>query len=209
MPLPTGRDYCLQYPAHILRTYGAGVFLAALLKRKSSLLQIAAEHLQAHGYPMPGELGRAYRLAALLEFRMAQFYAALAERFADQPLAAALFEELRDEEEEHGRLMQLCRYTVMLSPAIRFVPHLGDPEVRALRQRLRQLRNELPTLTLERALELVEELEQSEINTIFDKLLRQATDLAIEPFAEAVQRAGEHATSVPQRIARLSEQLVT
>lgn len=207
MPLLIGRDHCLQHPAHALRTYGAGVFIAALLKQKTSLLQLLAEHFTAHGYPMPGELGRAYRLAALLELRMARFYAALAQRFASAPEAAALFQELSEEEEEHGRLMQLCRYTVMLGTTIHFVPRLQDAEVRALLRRLRHLRTELHALSLEQALRLTEELERSEINAIFDRLLNQALGEATEPFADALHHAGDHASSVPARITRLRRQL--
>ncbi len=207
MPILTGRDHCLRNPAHALRTYGAGVFLSALLKQKTSLLQVLSEHFSAHGFPMPGELGRAYRLAALLERRMAWFYAALAERFAFEPEAAALFQELSEEEEEHGRLMQLCRYTVMLNPSIHFVPRLHDADVKALLRRLRCLRSEIHTLSLDQALRLTEELECSEINIIFDKLLLQAMGAATEPFADALQRAGDHATSVPVRIDRLRQQV--
>jgi rubrerythrin len=208
MPMLTGREHCLQHPAHALRAYGVGVFFAALLKKKTSLLQLLAEHFAAHGYPMPGELGRAYRLAALLELRMARFYAALAARFADTPEAAALFQELSDEEEEHSRLMQLCRYTVMLGPTIQFVPHLHDADIKVLLRRLRHLRTEIHELSLDQALHLTVELERSEINSIFDMLLRQAAGKATEPFAAVLQDVGDHATSVPSRIAQLRQRLV-
>lgn len=207
MPILTGRAYCLHRPAHAIRTYGTAVFFAALLKQKTSLLQLLARHFAAHGYPMPGELGRAYRLAALLELRMARFYAALAERFADMPEAAALFRELSEEEEEHSRLMQLCRYTVMLSPAIRFVPRLRDVDIKAVLRRLRHLRAASHELSLDHALHLTVELERSEINTIFDMLLSQAMGEATAPFAAALQHAGDHATSVPVRIDRLRQRI--
>lgn len=207
MPLLTGRDHCLQHPAHTLRTYGAGVFIAALLQQRTSLLQLLTEHFTAHGYPMPGELGRAYRLAALLELHMARFYAALAQRFAFEPEAAALFRDLSEEEEEHARLMQLCRYTIMLGTTLHFVPRLQDAEIKALLRRLRHLRTELHTLSLDQALQLTEELERSEINAIFDKLLNQALGEATDPFADALHHAGNHASSVPARITRLRRQL--
>jgi Uncharacterized conserved protein len=203
MPILTGRNHCLQHPAHALRAYGAGVFVAALLKQKASLLQLLSEHFAAHGYPMPGELGRAYRLAAVLELRMARFYAGLARRFAAEPEAAALFQELSEEEEEHSRLMQLCRYTVMLSPSIHFVPRLQDVDIKAMLRRLRHLQREVPELSLDQALRLTVELERSEINTIFDMLLQQARGEATEPFAAALQQAGDHAKSVPLRVDRL------
>lgn len=206
MPILTGRDHCLRSPAHALRAYGTSVFLTALFKQKTSLLQLLGEYFAAHGYPMPGELGRAYRLASVLELRMARFYAALAERFTDAPDAAALFRQLSEEEEEHARLMQLCRYTVMLSPAIHFVPRLQDASIKVLLRRLRLLCREIPMLSLEQALQLTEELERSEINSIFDRLLQQAQGEPTAPFAAALRHAGDHATSVPARIARLRQQ---
>jgi rubrerythrin len=205
MPILTAGRHCLQHPTQALRAYGAGIFFAALVQQKASLLQLLTGHFATHGYPMPGELGRAYRLAALLELRMARFYAALAERFADVPEAAALFRELSEEEEEHGRLMQLCRYTVMLSPAIHFVPRLQDADIKVLLHRLRHLRAGVNELSLDQALSLTVELERSEINTIFAMLLQQAQGEAVAPFAEALYRAGEHATSVPRRIAQLRQ----
>lgn len=208
MPILTARSHCLQHPAHALRTYGPGIFFAALVQQQASLLQLLTTHFATHGYAMPGALGRAYRLAALLELRMARFYAALAERFAGEAEVANLFRELSEEEEEHGRLMQLCRYTVMLSPAIHFVPRLQDADIRVLLRRLRHLRAGINELSLEQALSLTAELERSEINTIFDMLLQQARNEVIAPFADALYRAGEHATSVPRRIARLRQRTV-
>ena len=199
------RDYCLHHPARVIRLFGLWVFLGALLRGGETLLQRATREQEAHGVPLPGAAGRAYRLAAILEFRAARFYARLAEHFRDLPEVRAFFRELSEEELEHGRLMLLCRYTAALHPDLRYQPSIHDPDVAELRGRLRALQRAADSLTLGEALAATEALEQGEVNTIFDRLLRQADAAETRLFEDQLKAAAGHATEVPRRIRALRE----
>ena len=202
-----GRDYCIRHPARIIHLFGTGVLLGMLWSERKSLLERVVEHYQDHGIPLPGEAGHAYRVAALIEFRVARLYEQLAEQFADEPEVHAFYRELHAEELEHGRLMCLCRYTASHHPALEYTPSLRDPAVSEALRRVRSLAQAAPTLTLDEALAVTEALEQTEINTIFDRLLRQADTTESRLFEEELQATADHATEVPRRIAELRERL--
>lgn len=201
------RDYCVRHPVQVIHLFGAGIFLGMLLSERKSLLERVVDHYQSHGIPLPGDAGKAYRLAALLEFRVARLYAQLAEQFADQPEVRALYRELHEEELEHGRLMCLCRYTASHHPALAYTPGLSDPAVRESLRRVRSLERAAATLTLDEALAVTEALERTEINTIFDRLLRQADSTEARLFEAELQATADHATEVPRRIAALRKRL--
>lgn len=202
-----GRDYCLKHPITIIQLFGIGVLLGVLLQPRKGLLEHAMAFHQRHGFAFPGHIGRAYRLAALLEARVARFYGHLAKRFADQPAVHTFFRELQEEEEEHCRLMQLCRYTVAIHPRLKYLPSLRDREVQELLVRLRHCNRKAATLSLEEALDLTVELERSEINTIFDRLLKQTDQTESRLFETQMAATEDHAEVVPQRVEQLRRQL--
>lgn len=205
--LVVDRNYCLKHPWEIVHAYGLGILLGTLLNPGKGLLERVIEHYSAHGFPLPGHVGRAYRLSALIEFRVAAIYGRLAKQFADRPPVAQLFDELCREEKEHGRLMELCRYTIALHPRLHFAPELRDPKIRPLLQRLRELQHKAHTLSLEEALALAEELEAGEVNTIFGRLLKQAQSDEIRLFETQLREVENHSVSVPRRVAALRAQL--
>lgn len=201
------RDYCLKNPQAIIKLFGFSVFLGMLFSDKKSLLERLTEHYAAHGYPMPGKIGDAYRLSALLEYRMAGIYAAFAERFREDKEAWALFCELQVEEKEHGRLMELCRYTVKSSPNLKYVPSVRDPSIRAMLKELREIKRNADSYSLNEALEITERLESGEVNTIFDRLLKQADQSESHLFEDKLKNVEGHGTSVAKRIRALQSGL--
>ncbi len=200
-----GRDYCLKHPLEIARLFGVGVWLNMLLKRRTSLLEQVVESYSTRTFPMPGYLGRAYKIAALIELRVARIYAKMAEKFADHTATRKLFEELQYEEEEHSRLMTLCLYTVKLRASVNFVPQIRDPEIRELLQFLRGIHRTVDDLDLEEALRITEDLEKGEVNVIFDKMLRQNPDVESHFFEAQMGAVEKHSESVPRRINALRE----
>jgi rubrerythrin len=203
------RDYCLRHPGSIVRTFGVGVFLGTIASRRKSLLARAVEYHQLHGCAFPGHVGRAYRLAALIELRVARIYGKLAERFAAQPEVSAFFRTLEEEEQEHSRLMQLCRFLVVRHPRLKYLPEIRHPNIRAILALLRELSVAVDTLPLDKALEATVTLEQGEINSIFDRLLKQADVEPVRLFEGRLHEAEGHADAVPKRVAALRERLAS
>lgn len=201
------RDYCLKHPGSIVRTFGFGLFLATIASKRKSLLERAVEDHQNHGYAYPGHVGRAYRLAALIELRVARIYGKLAKRFAAQPDVSAFFRQLEEEEKEHSRLMQLCRFVVVLHPDLKYIPEIRHPNIRAILALLRELSAAVEVLPLEKALEATVTVEQGEINSIFDRLLKQTDVASIRLFEGRLREAEDHADVVPRRVAALRERL--
>lgn len=193
----------------VIRTFGLMTYVRVLTShhKGKGLLQQITEKYQREGIPMPGPLGQAYRISALLEFRAARIYDRLARHFQAEPPARAFFEELRDEELEHGRLMVLCLYTLNARVRPSYVPSLRDPEVRALLRELRAQERRVEQLTLDEALDLTAKLEASEINMIFDRLLAQTQHPQSGFFIAQLGKAGGHAEAVPKRIQALREVL--
>jgi len=199
------RDYCLRHPAQIAKFFGWDVVLGMLFSNKKTLLERVTEKCLAHGVPMPGPLGNAYKLSALFELRVAKIYAAMAERFKDQEEASALFRDLSEEEMEHGRIMLSCLYEIATKPGIDFVPSVRDEDMRESLNELREVQRRVPEMSLDEALNVTDELERGEVNVIFGRLLKQVGKPEMELFAERLEGAQNHSESVPRRVRELRE----
>lgn len=202
-----GRDFCLQQPGKVIRLFGLVAFLKMLFSPGKTLLESLLEFHVRRGIQVPGPLGRAYKISALIEFRVARIYKKLAEKFKDNKKIREFFIELQCEEEEHGRLMILCLFTSSYTPDTSYVPSLSDPEIRALMKKLRHFEKNISPLSLEEALRLTLELERGETNIIFDKLLKQAEEEETCLFKEEMEKAGSHSASVPKRIKELKKEV--
>jgi rubrerythrin len=201
------RDFVREHAKDVLKSFGLMAYLRALRTPEKGLLQQMTEKYLAEGIPMPGPIGNAYKLSAILELRAARIYARMAERFHQNQLVREFFEELRDEEEEHGRIMTLCLYTIDGKANADFVPSVRDPDNRALMQELRAVERNAWKLSLDEALDVTEKLEASEVNVIFDRLLKQAQNPKSELFVSQLAKAEGHASAVPKRIKALRERL--
>jgi len=200
------REYCLSHPWEIGRIYGWNVLLGSLFSKRS-VLERVARSFASNRDEMPGPLGKSYQIAQLLELRAAKIYRLMAERFADVQPARLLFQEFETEEMEHARLMEICLYTVCVTPEVRYVPSVMDPEIRKVLREMRDVQRRVPSMTLDEALETSEALERSEVNVIFDRLLEQVVRPEVALLQAAMRDAENHAVSVPRRIAALREQL--
>ena len=202
-----GRDFCLQQPIKVIRLFGITTFLKILFSPGKTLLETVLELHARRGIQMPGPLGRAYKISALIEFRVARIYKKLAEKFSGNKKVRDFFLELQREEEEHGRLMLLCLFTSKYTPGTSHTPGLYDPEVRTLMKRLRHFEKNISPLSLDEALRLTVDLERGETNIIFDKLIKQAEQEETCLFREEMEKAGSHSTSIPKRIKELREEV--
>lgn len=200
------REYCIRRPRKIIGLFGLDVYLGLLFNKNKSLLERLTDKYSMHGVSMPGSVGNAYKLSALFEFRVARIYERMAEHFKGYPAAHSLFKDLHDEEMEHGRLMLVCYYTVELTPSIKFIPDVRDPEIRNSLNDLRELERKVDTLSLQEALEITDELERGEVNVIFGKLLNQVDQAQTKLFMEQFKGIEGHSESVPRRIRQLKQE---
>jgi rubrerythrin len=201
------RDYVRQHPGEVIKTFGLMAYIRAVGPSRVGLLeQMERKYVEA-GIPMPGAVGNAYRLSALLELRAARIYARMVKRFEEVQVVREFFETLQAEEEEHARVMTLCLYTIEGKAEVNYVPSVRDPEVRALLRHLRTQERNVWRLSLDEALNLTEEMEASEVNVIFDKLLKQAQSPKTEFFISQLAKAEGHASAVPKRITALRQKL--
>jgi len=200
------RDYCLRHPVRIIRLFGPDVYLGMLLDPGKTLLERVVEKYQAHAVAAPGAIGNAYKCSALFEFRVARIYEAMARRFADHVEAAALFQQLSEEEMEHGRIMLTCLFQVTAGPNLAYMPSVRDPEVRDALRKLRDIAKRVPEMTLDEALETTADLERGEVNIIFGRLLGQVDRAQLALFVEHLSGAQSHSESVPRRIEALKAQ---
>jgi rubrerythrin len=201
------REYCLAHPVEISQLYGLNVFFGTLLNKRRTVLERVSATFAENRLAMPGPLGESYRLSALFELRAARIYRAMAERFAAVVPAHELFKELQEEEEEHARLMNICLYTVRLTPDTQYVPSVRDPEIRSVMKQMRAVERRVPAMTLEEALRVSVELELGEVNMVFGKLLKQVAEPEIGLLRQMMRHAESHQESVPRRIGILRQQL--
>ncbi len=199
------RNYCLRNRVQIVRYFGWVIFLKMMLSNKKTLLERLTDQYLCSGIAMPGQIGDAYKLSALIEFRMAKIYESMAEQFKDNSQAHSLFLILRDEELEHGRIMLVCLFEIILHENIDFAPSILDPEIRKLLSRLRLIQRRVGEMSLEEALDTTNELEKGEINVIFGKLLKQVANPKLELFEKKLESAKNHSESVPRRINEIRE----
>lgn len=201
------REYCIHNQAQIVKLFGLNIFLKMLFSNKKSLLERLTEKYLSSGIAMPGNVGNAYKLSALIEFRIAKIYESMAERFKDNPLVHDLFVKLSEEELEHGRIMLVCLFKIVLNKDICFTPSVLDPEIRKLLLKLRLIKQQVNDMSVEKALQVTEEIELSEVNIIFGKLLRQVDKPELEPFCKQLESAKNHSESVPLLIIEIKKKL--
>ena len=199
------RDYVREHPSEIIKTFGLLAYVRAMARRGKGLLEQMTDQYLEGGIALPGPVGSAYKLSAILELRAARIYARLARHFQDQPSVRAFFEELQAEEEEHARVMLLCLHTAHADTKMDYIPSVRDPEMRALLGELRTQERNVSSLSLDEALDLTQKMEESEVNIIFDKLLAQTSNPQSDFFVAQLRKAEGHAAAVPNRIKALRE----
>lgn len=201
------RQYALTHPMEVSRLFGMDVYLGMLFDGHKTLLQRACEKFSQHRLPMFGKVGDAYRLATLFELRVAKIYGRMAERFRDIEPACSLFRELQEEEEEHARVMSICLYTVKMGPEVAFVPSVRDADIRREMQDLRAIERRVPSMTLDQALRITDEVERSEVNVIFGRLLKQVEQPETCFLQREFHHTENHSETVPRRTRELREHL--
>jgi hypothetical protein len=199
----------LAHPISTIRCFGWRVFFRAVMPWQnrpflSLLPQLGSSG--AAGSNVPTILER----CIALELRAKRIYAALGKALDDQGLVGPFFAGLAEQEQYHAHLLTLCRAAAVHG---RWKANLFNPWQDYL-PRLEQQMDAAETAvysidTVDAALELVIQIESSEINQVFHAALA-ATDAAfvkrLKPFRRAMEA---HMSYIVERLPELSPRLLT
>jgi hypothetical protein len=168
------RVQVLAHPIVIVESFGLKVLVRALLSGgDETFLEIVRRcaeeeaHLGMHEL----HLARTVKRFVGFECRVGDLYRALAERFSRTPDAAEFFGTLSRHEEGHAIVLSRVRRELRKGRLWKESKELHAAAVDAFEARLAAVEDEVGRgVTLARALELVEEIEGSELNVVFDTL---------------------------------------
>ncbi len=197
----------LAHPVATIRCFGWQVFFKAVApwqgKTFLSLLQSAA-FPRAATSNVPTILERCIGL----ELRAKRIYTALAKALDDQGLVGPFFAGLAEQEQYHADLLDLCRAAAIrrgwkanrFNPWQDYLPRL-EQQMDAAEAAVREID------TVDAALQLVIQIESSEINQVFRAALA-ATDAAfvkrLKPFQKTMEA---HMSYIVERLPQLSPKL--
>jgi rubrerythrin len=203
----TGRDI-LAHPVVTIRCFGWQVFFKAVAPWQGgtflSLLRSAAFPKVA-----TSNVPTILECCIGLELRAKRIYKALARAFDDQGLVGPFFAGLAVQEQYHADLLELARAAAMRSgwkanlfnPWQDYLPRL-EQQMDATEAAVAEIDS------IDAALQLVIQIESSEINQVFRAALA-ATDAAfvkkLKPFRKAMEA---HMTHLVERIPELSPRLM-
>ncbi len=203
----TGWDI-LAHPVVTIRCFGWQVFFKAVAPWQGrtflSLLQ-SASFSRAATSNVPTILERCIGL----ELRAKRIYLVLAEALDDQGLMGPFFAGLAEQEQYHADLLELCRAAAIRSgwkanlfnPWQDYLPRL-EQQMDAAEAAVREIDS------IDAALQLVIQVESSEINAVFKAALA-ATDAAfvkkLRPFQKTMEA---HMSYIVERIPQLSPRLM-
>ncbi len=197
----------LAHPVATVRCFGWQVFFKAIApwqgKTFLSILR-STTFPRATTSNIPTILGRCIGL----ELRAKRIYKALAKAFDDQELVGSFFAGLAEHERYHADLLKLCRAAAIRSgwranifnPWQDYLPRL-EQQMDAAEAGVYEIDS------VDAALQLVVQIELSEINEVFRAALA-ATDSAfvkkLRPFQKTME---DHMTYIVERIPQLSPNL--
>jgi hypothetical protein len=168
------RTQVLAHPIVIAESFGVRVLVRALFaSARETFLEIVSRcaeeeaHLGMYGF----DLVRTVNRFVGFECRVRDLYQRLSQRFADTRDAAAFFRTLAGHEEGHAIVLSRVRRELRKGRAWRESKALHVAAVEGFDARLGACEEEVRRgVTLARALELVEAIEGSELNVVFDTL---------------------------------------
>jgi len=203
----TGWDI-LAHPISTIRCFGWGVFFRAVApgqyKPFLSLLQDAG-FLRAGTSEVPTILEH----CIALESRAKRIYNALAKAFSYDGSVGPFFDGLAEQEQHHVDLLEVCRSAALRSGWKASLFNPWQDYLPRLEQQMDAAETGVYSIdSVEAALQLVIQIESSEINEVFHAALA-ATDTAfvkrLRPFRKTMEN---HMSFIVERLPELSPQLV-
>lgn len=164
----------LAHPIVIVESFGVRVLLRALLADPgTTFLEVVSRcaEEEVHAGMDELDLARTVKRFIALESRVGELYRRLAQRFPGHAGAARFFATLAGHEQGHAIVLSRVRREIQRGRLWKPSKDLHLADVNALEAGLESYEAEVGRgVTLERALEIVEEIEGSEVNVVFDTL---------------------------------------
>jgi hypothetical protein len=198
----------LAHPVVTIRCFGWGVFFRAVVSWQGgtflSLLQDTGR-FRAAASKVPNILERCIDL----EMRSKQIYKTLAKAFNDQGLVGPFFAGLAEQEQYHADLLALARAAALRKGWRANLFNPWEVYLPRLEQQMDAAEAAVAGIgSVDDALQLVIQIESSEINQVFDAALA-ATDAAfvkkLRPFRKAMEA---HMSYLVERLPELSPQMI-
>ncbi len=169
------RVQVLAHPKVIVESYGVKVLVRALFSdARATFLEVVSQCAEEEAHEGMEELRLARTVKCFIGFecRVGDLYRRLADRFSVSPDAARFFATLSRHEEGHALVLSRIRREIGRGHLWKPSKDVHASTVEAFEARLEALEREVlgGGLELARALEIVEGIEGSELNVVFDTL---------------------------------------
>jgi rubrerythrin len=168
------RVQVLAHPIVIVESFGVKVFLRALVAgARETFLEIVSRCAEEEAHLGMDELPfvRTVKRFIGFECRVRDVYRRLADRFSDDPQAAEFFATVSRHEEGHAIVLSRVLREIRRGHLWKESKAVHAEVVAAFEARLEACEEEVRRgVTLARALDIVEGVERSEINVVFDTL---------------------------------------
>lgn len=134
---------------------------------------------------------------AEIEWLVAKIYFRFSHLFLDQPELRDFWWEMAKEEEQHGSILSACKAMIDNYEDEKLDPSISKEKADELTQRLLTLLNRgTPSLSVEESFRMALEIENSEIDAIYSKLLQ----LGGPKIAQTMQNLGVPASVQRQKL---------
>ena len=180
----------LSHPVVTIQCFGWRIFFRAVFggRRQTFLSTLhKAGFFQSAATETPDCLERCIQL----EFRAMRLYRLLAHRFADSTLISGFLHGLAQQEQEHGELLELCRAAEGVR---RWQAEPAQPwhnDVPRLEEQMQQVLGSINEIhSVDDLVQLIVQLESSELNGIMEKILRASNSAFVRklaPFQSALE----------------------
>lgn len=204
-----GKKDVLAHPVVIIRGFGWKTFCRCLTSSPgTTFLEIISEGIPHPASPQEIELSRQFDRLISFELRNAELYSQMAELFHSLLDVREFFRTLTDQEEGHAEILRITKVEVarrnLWNTLVPIKPEMIEKIDRKLTEAEKTIADS-KKLELARALHLVEDLEASEINIVFDFLLHSVQTPFLRRIHFLIPSVADHQTYLNSMLPSLKQ----
>jgi hypothetical protein len=193
----------LAHPVVTVRCFGWPVFFKALFSgQEKTFLSL----IRTNGFfePMNGKVSALVQRCVDLELRGKRIYETLAEQFATTPKLKTFLTGLARQEQDHAHLLETALIASRLG---KWQGHFFDPWqdcIPRLERQMQQIESSLGSIhTVEEALQVVTQIEKSEINDVFPAILAASNSIFVRRLNAFQGAMNLHLSYIVERVVEL------